>query len=214
MEIVGGVSGVLTIVGCVTKLTKKLNEVRDSYNSVALNIQLAAIQLATIRDALEAIAEWRLGTHAETQASKNLDATLAESLKGCAVLITVIDSKLGEAGYSPNFNQKIRHMWLEDVLKGYLSNLDGQVRALQLLLTSFQWWVIFPNPTWKEADMRLVGPSPNKSSDSNVQKLDLSLSRSAQTPSLLPLATRTSKMMPPPSFLTTLRSTLRWMISF
>ncbi|KAL8927217.1 MAG: hypothetical protein Q9208_002393 [Pyrenodesmia sp. 3 TL-2023] len=138
MEVIGAVSGVVAVVSVVTKLSKKLNEIKDSYNSVALNIQLAAIQLATIRDALEAIAEWRLDNHSSTQASKNLDATLAESLKGCAVLITVIDSKLGEAGYTPGVKRKIRHLWLEDVLKGYMSNLDGQVRALQLLLTSFQ----------------------------------------------------------------------------
>ncbi|KAL8937028.1 MAG: hypothetical protein Q9216_004634 [Gyalolechia sp. 2 TL-2023] len=138
MEVIGGVSGVLTVVACVAKVAKKLNEVKDSYDSVALNIQLASIQLATIRDALEAIAEWRLNAQSETQASKNLDATLAEALKGCAVLITVIDSKLGEAGYAPGVKRKIRHLWLEDVLKGYMSNLDGQVRALQLLLTSFQ----------------------------------------------------------------------------
>ena len=141
MEVIGGVSGVLAIVGVVAKCAKKLNEIKDSYDSVALNIQLAAIQLATIRDALEAIAEWRLSSHTENQASKNLDATLAESLKGCAVLITVIDGKLGEAGYAPGVKRKIRHLWLEDVLKGYMSNLDGQVRALQLLLTSFQWLV-------------------------------------------------------------------------
>ncbi|KAL8645834.1 MAG: hypothetical protein Q9226_007118, partial [Calogaya cf. arnoldii] len=138
MEIVGGVSGALTIVASVTKLSKKLNEIRDSYSSVALNIQLAAIQLATIRDALEDIAAWRLKIQSETKAARKLDAALADSLKGCAVLITVIDSKLGEAGYVPGFKGKIRHMWLEDVLKGYISNLDGQVRALQLLLTSNQ----------------------------------------------------------------------------
>lgn len=145
MEVIGTVGSVVAIVGVVAKLSKKLNEVKDSYSSVALNIQLAAIQLATIRDALEAIAEWRLSNHSSSQASKNLDATLAESLKGCAVLITVIDSKLGEAGYTPGIKRKIRHMWLEDVLKGYMSNLDGQVRALQLLLTSFQWWPPPPN---------------------------------------------------------------------
>ncbi|KAL8966600.1 MAG: hypothetical protein Q9197_005892 [Variospora fuerteventurae] len=138
MEIIGGVSGVLAIVGIVGKVTKKLNEVKESYDSVALNIQLAAIQLSTIRDALEAIAEWRLSNNTNSKASNNLDGTLAESLKGCAVLITVIDGKLGEAGYTPGVKRKIRHLWLEDVLRGYMSNLDGQVRALQLLLTSFQ----------------------------------------------------------------------------
>ncbi|KAL8705633.1 MAG: hypothetical protein Q9201_001270 [Fulgogasparrea decipioides] len=138
MEIIGGVSGTLTIVGSAAKLAKKLNEIRESYNAVALNIQLAAIQLSTIRAALEDIAEWRLNAPADTRASRNLDATLADSLKGCAVLITVIDGKLGEAGYTPGVKQKMRHLWLEDVLQSYMSNLDGQVRALQLLLTSFQ----------------------------------------------------------------------------
>ncbi|KAL8650969.1 MAG: hypothetical protein Q9210_003513 [Variospora velana] len=138
MEVIGGVSGVLAIVGIVGKVTKKLNEIKESYDSVALNIQLAAIQLSTIRDALEAIAEWRLSNHTESKASRNFDGSLAESLKGCAVLIHVIDGKLGEAGYTPGVKRKIRHLWLEDVLKGYMSNLDGQVRALQLLLTIFQ----------------------------------------------------------------------------
>lgn len=139
MEVIGGLSGVVAIVAAAAKVAKNLNEVRESYNAVALNIQLAAIQLSTIRTALEDIAEWRLNSNNESNASRNLDATLADSLKGCAVLITVIDSKLGEAGFAPGVKHKIKHLWLEDVLKGYMSNLDGQVRALQLLLTSFQW---------------------------------------------------------------------------
>ncbi|CAL8584966.1 hypothetical protein XPA_010549 [Xanthoria parietina] len=136
MEIIDAVSGVVAVVASVSKLSKKLNEIRDSYSSVALNIQLAAIQLASIRDALENIAAWRLKVESETKAARKLDAALADSIKGCAVLITVIDSKLGEAGYEPGVKGKINHIWLEDVLKGYISNLDGQVRALQLLLTS------------------------------------------------------------------------------
>lgn len=140
MEVIGGISGVLTIVASATRLAKNLNEVRESYKAVALNIQLAAIQLSTIKTALEDIAEWRLNSKNEGSASSRLDATLADSLKGCAVLITVIDSKLGEAGFTSGVKAKIRYMWLEDVLQQYMSNLDGQVRALQLLLTSFQWW--------------------------------------------------------------------------
>lgn len=172
MEAIGGISGVLAIVACVAKLAKKLNEVKDSYDAVALNIQLASIQLATIRDALEAIAEWRLNAQSETQASKNLDATLAEALKGCAVLITVIDSKLGEAGYAPGVKRKIRHLWLEDVLKGYMSNLDGQVRALQLLLTSFQWWVSFHYFAGHESNAQEAVQSPNKFKNYRRPKLN------------------------------------------
>ncbi|KAL8637665.1 MAG: hypothetical protein Q9228_005087 [Teloschistes exilis] len=131
MEVIGGLSGVVAIVAAAAKVAKNLNEVRESYNAVALNIQLAAIQLSTIRTALEDIAEWRLNSNNESNASRNLDATLADSLKGCAVLITVIDSKLGEAGFTPGVKHKIKHLWLEDVLKGYMSNLDGQMQRLE-----------------------------------------------------------------------------------
>ena len=39
-----------------------------------------------------------------TKPARKLDAALADSLKGCAVLITVIDSKLGEASYELSVN--------------------------------------------------------------------------------------------------------------
>ena len=139
MEVVGAVSGVLTVVSAVTKLAKSLNEVRDRYNNVALNTTLVASQLNSIRAALEAIADWRTTSNDNSKPSRQLDEDLAISLNCCAILITVIDSKLGEAGYTPGMKQKIRHLWLEDVLKEYLSNLEGQVRSLQLLLTIFQW---------------------------------------------------------------------------
>lgn len=142
MEVIGGVSGVLQVVTSVTKLAKNLNEIRERYNNVALNMTLVSSQLSSIRAALEAIAEWREEAQDFSRPSQQLDEDLAISLNCCAILITVIDAKLGEAGYTPGLRQKIRHLWLEDVLKEYLSNLEGQVRALQLLLTIFQWYVV------------------------------------------------------------------------
>ena len=118
---------------------EQLNEIRESYNNVALNTTLVASRLTAIRRALAAIADWRKGAANESSHSKRLDEDLAVSLNCCAILITVIDSKLGE---SAGMRAKIRHLWLEDVLKEYLSNLDGQVRAMELLLTIFQWFVL------------------------------------------------------------------------
>ena len=60
------------------------------------------------------------------------------SLSCCAILIRVIDGKLDESGHTSGLKEKIRYLWLENMLKEYLSNLEGQVRALQLLLTIFQ----------------------------------------------------------------------------
>jgi len=141
MDVVGSVSAVLTVAAAATQLAKGLNEVRDRYNNVALTTTLVSSQLNSIRAALEAIADWRTTTQDTSRSSQQLDEDLAVSLNCCAILVTVIDSKLGEAGYTPGFKQKIRHLWLEDTLKEYLSNLEGQVRSLQLLLTIFQWYV-------------------------------------------------------------------------
>jgi hypothetical protein len=163
MDVVGSVSAVLTVAAAVTKLAKGLNEVRDRYNNVALTTTLVSSQLNSIRAALEAIADWRMTTQDTSRSSQQLDEDLAVSLNCCAILVTVIESKLGEAGYTPGIKQKIRHLWLEDTLKEYLSNLEGQVRSLQLWLTIFQWYVPYitvviglgqcsvPNPELVEA---------------------------------------------------------------
>ena len=126
------------VIHSVTKVAKRLNEVRESYNNVALNTTLVASQLNTIRAALEALYEWRASDQDSSGTSRQLDKDLGMSLSCCAILIRVIDDKLDESGYTSGLKQKIRYLWLENILKEYISNLEGQVRALQLLLTIFQ----------------------------------------------------------------------------
>ena len=138
MEVIAGVSSILQVIDSVTKVAKRLNEVRESYNNVALHTTLVASQLSTIRAALEALYEWRASDQTSTGPSRQLDQDLGMSLSCCAILISVIDGKLDDSGYMPGLKQKVRYLWLEDILKDYVSNLEGQVRALQLLLTIFQ----------------------------------------------------------------------------
>lgn len=138
MEGIAAAGSILQVIFSVTKLAKQLNEVRESYGSVALNTTLVTSQLSTIRAALEALHDWRSNDREITDHSQQLDKDLEVSLSCCAILITVIDGKLGESGYKPGVKQKIKYVWLEDILKEYLSNLEGQVRALQLLLTIYQ----------------------------------------------------------------------------
>ena len=138
MEVIAGISAILQIIDTVTRVAKRLNEVRESYNNVALNTALVEGQLSTIRAALVALYEWRANDRDSSQHSKQLDKDLGMSLSCCAILIGVIDGKLDEAGHKPGLVQKIRYSWLENILKEYISNLEGQVRALQLLLTIFQ----------------------------------------------------------------------------
>ena len=140
LSVLGGVSALVSIIANVTTLAKNLNEVRESYNNVALNTAVVASHLGTIRAALVALHKWRASDTSETEASVQLDQDLGLSLSCCAILITVIDGKLEESGFREGMGkkQKIKYLWLEEILKEYVSNLEGQVRALQLLLTIFQ----------------------------------------------------------------------------
>ena len=76
MEFIAGVSSILQIIDSVTKVAKRLNEVRQSYNNVALNTTLVASQLSTIRAALEALNEWRTIDQDSSGPSKQLDSDL------------------------------------------------------------------------------------------------------------------------------------------
>lgn len=138
MEVVGGISAIITIIDGVATLAKRLNEVRDKYENVALYITLACARLSSMRAALEAIREWSSNTSDTSDLSRQLHQDLDVSLKCCAILIDVINAKLGEAGYTTGLKEKIRYLWLEDTLKEYISNLEGQVGALSLLLSIFQ----------------------------------------------------------------------------
>lgn len=138
MEVIAGISSIVQVIDSVARVAKRLNEIRESYNNVALHTNLVASQLFTIRRALEALYEWRSSDRDSTGPSKQLDKDLGMSLSCCAILISVIDGKLDDSGYMPGLKQKIKYLWLEDTLKEYLSNLEGQVRALSLLLTIFQ----------------------------------------------------------------------------
>ena len=138
MEVIGGISGVLTVVTAVTRLAKGLNDFRETYKNVGLSTMLVASHLKTIEFALQEIAALRKEALKSGERLRELDDGMDVSLNCCAILVTVLDNKLGEANAMPNMREKMRYMWLEDVLKEYVSNLEGQVRNLQMLLSIFQ----------------------------------------------------------------------------
>ena len=138
MEAIGGISAVLQIVSSVTKLAKGLNEFRERYKNVGLNTMLVVSHLTTIEFALQEIAGLRKQAVKSGERLRELDDGMDVSLNCCAILVSVLDNKLGEVNSSPSTKDKVRYLWLEDILKEYVSNLEGQVRNLQMLLSIFQ----------------------------------------------------------------------------
>ena len=138
MEAIGGISAVIQVVSSVTKLAKGLNEFRERYKNVGLNTMLVVSHLTTIEFALQEIAGLRKQALKSGERLRELDDGMDVSLNCCAILVSVLDNKLGEVNSSPSIKEKVRYLWLEDLLKEYVSNLEGQVRNLQMLLSIFQ----------------------------------------------------------------------------
>lgn len=139
MDVFSGVGAVVALLTSVGTLTKRLHDVKSKYNDVGLHTATVSSQLSLIRAALDQIKEWRARVSSDCESSKQLDEDLDTSLKCCAILIAVITTKLGESNALPGVKEKVNYVWHENILKEYISNLDGQIRALQLLLTIIQW---------------------------------------------------------------------------
>ena len=141
MEVVGGVGSILGIIGGVAALASTLTTLKERYQYAALNITLVSSSLWTVKAGLEAIHRWRSDAKKSAgPSSQQLDQDLSLTIESCAVLITVIERKLGETELTqPTVYDKVRFVHLDSVFKDFAANLDSQVRALQLLLTIFQW---------------------------------------------------------------------------
>ena len=133
------VASVVALIGGVTTVATMLKKLKDKYDYSALNITIITGSLWTVKAALEAIREWRSVTNDTSRPSQQLDQDLQVSLESCAVLVAVVERKLGESNLlKPSVYDKLRFIQLDSLFKDFTANLDAQVRALQLLLTIFQ----------------------------------------------------------------------------
>jgi hypothetical protein len=140
MEIVGGIASLAGLINGVAVIAKSVSDLRERYQYAPLNISLVSSSLWAVKTALEEINDWRSSLNDKSQRSEQLDKNLSVCIESCAVLVAVIERKLGEIDLSnPSKLEKIRFVHLESIFKDFADNLGAQVRALQLLLTIFQW---------------------------------------------------------------------------
>ena len=145
LGVIGGVGSVLGVINSVTSIANNLMTLKERYDYAALNITLVSSSLWTVKAALEAIQKWRSESADSSQSSQQLDRDLSLTIENCALLVKVIERKIGETELAnPSVLDRVRFVNLDNILKDFVANLDHQVRALQLLLTIFQWYAAIP----------------------------------------------------------------------
>ena len=137
MEAIGAVASVTGLLSSIAHLATTLSSLKERYDYTALNITIITSSLFTIKAALEAIEDSRKG---ETSRSSQIYLDLEVFLQSCALLVAVIERKLAETNLiRPNFWDEVQFVSLDAIYKDFISSLDGQIRALHLLLIIFQW---------------------------------------------------------------------------
>lgn len=140
MDALGAVESAGGLIASVAGLAIALTNLKERYSYAAVHITLVASSLWAVRAALEAVQEWRAAAAGTERTFQQLDHDLTVSLESCAVLVAVVERKLGETGLTePTVYDKKGFVNLDLMLKDFKAKFEGQVRALQLLVTVFRW---------------------------------------------------------------------------
>lgn len=141
---IGFVSSTLTIVELVVKGIATLTELRDRYKIADLKVSLIIGQLSTLNAALNQVIHL-LKDNPGLPQDDGLIQDLSTSLDCVETVIVILDERLSSlrrhSAHGLNLMGKVAFLWDDSTLKEYLSLLDNQVNALNLLLTALHWCV-------------------------------------------------------------------------
>lgn len=151
MEPVSAVGLTASVFGCVKIITTSINSLlvlQTKYKQADLTVQLFLGQLSTLRAALNQICEWITVSLVGVSRHEQLVSDLIISIEGCQVLLLILSDRIAsldrngvdQDGVEPlSIRGKTRLLWDENESNQYLSHMNNQIGALNLLLTAVQW---------------------------------------------------------------------------
>lgn len=136
----GAILGLTSVVGSGVN---KLANIKRRYQNTDIAVSAMIGQLYTIKAALDQIASLSSST---TAPSECIPERFLPALDTCRVLTDRINQRIdqimGCETETSSRKFKIQFIFAEQEMKDYLTHLDRQVNALNLLLLALQWFVI------------------------------------------------------------------------
>lgn len=153
MEPVSAIGLSASLIGCIKIITTSINSLlalKTKYRQADLTVQLFLGQLSTLRAALNQICDWITFSLVGVPRHEQLVSDLTISIEGCQVLLLILSDRI--ASFDRNgvdrdeteflsVRGKTRLLWAESESNQYISLLNNQISALNLLLTALQWYV-------------------------------------------------------------------------
>ena len=120
---------------------QRLKTLKERLDISTQTIDLLVRRLFVIRHCLGSL-HFATNIKNRSRYSRELEDALNVSLEGCETILHCLDLQVEkyqthERGFG-GLLQRSRYVWNENSLKEYLSNLDNEIRALQLVLDCHQ----------------------------------------------------------------------------
>lgn len=139
----GLTASLLNTVDVIVKSVNFLVALQTKYTQADLTVSLLIGQLSTLKAALNQICEWITVSLVAVSRHEQLVSDLTISIEGCRVLLLVLDDRISlfqrDKDGALTIRNKGRFLWMETETNQYLTHLNNQVTALNLLLTALQW---------------------------------------------------------------------------
>ncbi|MCJ1388715.1 guanine nucleotide-binding protein subunit alpha [Xylographa bjoerkii] len=146
-SIIGIAGSVLGIIEVIAAAVNTLSTLQTKYRNADFTVFLLIGQLSTLKAALNQISEWITNDLDTKTQYQQLTADLTSALEGCRVLILFLDDRVTQLSKKESQNlttkSKLVFLWDEQVMNDFLSHLNNQINALNLLLTAIQCRSLF-----------------------------------------------------------------------
>ena len=144
-SIFGITSTALSIALKIGSTVQRLNSLKSKFDSADIIIGSLTRKLTTIQHAIKNIRAW--GDDVKEQPvpySDEFQEALDTSINGCSEMLEALNVEISNIFSDGEANswQKGKFLWKENLLKEYMGYMDGEVHALNLLLTSYQWYAV------------------------------------------------------------------------
>ena len=134
----------IQVAGLVLTSIQKLEALRQRFKQADTTVRLLVERLKSLRYSLKCIANWSSPKRGASPCSRELKDALSVCLHGCTTQVDYLSNFIGgffTANAPMRFADKARFIWKSDTMKEYLNNLDFEIKALDLMLNSYQWCV-------------------------------------------------------------------------
>lgn len=148
-SVIGLVGAVINIAEVIAKSVTSLRSLQSKYQHADFRLSALISQLLTIKAALGHVADFinspNINFLEQGEYSHQFSEDLRVSLYGCEAMVYALDGRLANLQRDETNGltkgSKFNLAWEDSTIDGCLTMLNNQTSALQLLLTSLQWWV-------------------------------------------------------------------------